>query len=374
MVAREGDWICTSCRNHNYASRTVCNIASCGQPKPAVGALDATIHSSVAVNQPSGRRGDPANWFCPMCNNENFPSRSHCNKKECNFPRFQNGSAPPAAQPGATAYAQLMQLQQQQQSVHQIMQQQAAAQAQAGGASHYGASAPPVMQYAQMMSAQINAAQAPAQKLYNPRPGDWLCPMCNNHNYASREVCNGPGCSQPKPMAPHAIIGGASLNGAQQQTGYAPPPKSQQRRVGDWVCPLCQNLNYASREICNGPGCQQAKVNSMRWLCPVCQNDNYPHREKCNKQDCQAPRPANPELVNDKFDAMIGGKKRSKAGDPDNWMCELCGNENFPSRTECNIPTCRNPRDSAQKRMKMEMGHHEPRTARALAGTIGGLI
>ena len=29
------------------------------------------------------------------------------------------------------------------------------------------------------------------------RPGDWMCPSCNNHNFASRMMCKQ--CNAPKP-------------------------------------------------------------------------------------------------------------------------------------------------------------------------------
>jgi hypothetical protein len=29
------------------------------------------------------------------------------------------------------------------------------------------------------------------------RPGDWMCPACNNHNFASKTSCNK--CGLPKP-------------------------------------------------------------------------------------------------------------------------------------------------------------------------------
>jgi hypothetical protein len=33
--------------------------------------------------------------------------------------------------------------------------------------------------------------------LPNTRPGDWVCPACNDHNYASRTMCRQ--CQAPKP-------------------------------------------------------------------------------------------------------------------------------------------------------------------------------
>ena len=31
------------------------------------------------------------------------------------------------------------------------------------------------------------------------RPGDWICPKCKNHNYASKEICNRSNCDTRKP-------------------------------------------------------------------------------------------------------------------------------------------------------------------------------
>merc|ERR1712050_173251 len=36
QAMKDGDWICSLCGNHNYASRTVCNANSCGAPREAV--------------------------------------------------------------------------------------------------------------------------------------------------------------------------------------------------------------------------------------------------------------------------------------------------------------------------------------------------
>ena len=34
-------------------------------------------------------------------------------------------------------------------------------------------------------------------RAFNARPGDWMCPSCNNNNFASRTACFR--CSTPKP-------------------------------------------------------------------------------------------------------------------------------------------------------------------------------
>jgi len=406
MGSRPGDWVCPKCNNLNYASRQQCNIPHCAFPKPveAGGQFNDSFATPPPMEQqqptlqqgkPAGQRGDPNNWWCPMCKNENFPSRTQCNRKDCNFPRpvdvTQNWICPVCnndnypnrmvcnnkqcalPRPGTPM---------QQQQAQQVPQfQTSQPQMVTSFSSPYGYDNGGMQQQQQQGFVQ----QQPQQIINQPgmgipmhtktppnaRPGDWLCPMCNNHNYASRDICNVPNCGQRKPLAQYAII--QQTNQVPQYATIMQPQAQMQQphlsqvqtnrpggRVGDWICPKCRNHNYASREVCNSPTCQQRKIDSMRWVCPTCQNDNFPEREVCNLKDCQTPKPANPQLVNDKSE--IQGKKRSKPGDPDNWLCPVCGNENFPTRTVCNMPNCREPRnagdggiESFEKRQRVVM-------------------
>jgi len=61
---KDGDWICHSCANHNFASRVNCNSQGCG------------------VVRPGYKDGD---WICKECKNHNFKSRTECNK--CHKPK-----------------------------------------------------------------------------------------------------------------------------------------------------------------------------------------------------------------------------------------------------------------------------------------------
>merc|ERR1712083_823029 len=100
-----------------------------------------------------------------------------------------------------------------------------------------------------------------------------MCPSCNNHNYASKSVCNK--CGYPKPEvttygacrgggkgAAHASPYGAFGASAPPPPTSAPPahvmaqfaggsgkglPKGSTWREGDWVCGSCNNYNYASK-------------------------------------------------------------------------------------------------------------------------------
>ncbi|GMI27850.1 hypothetical protein TeGR_g11896 [Tetraparma gracilis] len=149
------------------------------------------------------------------------------------------------------------------------------------------------------------------------KPGDWLCPGCNFHNFASRVQCFK--CYAPVPM--DAPIGfnptngpGGFMPGYGQQPGFgyggAPPPNV---RPGDWSCPQCNMNNFASRTECfkcntpkdpNAPTVpgdafpQQAhgggnfgndQVRDGDWSCPACNINNFASRVACFK--CSAPKP-----------------------------------------------------------------------------------
>merc|ERR1719382_918761 len=70
-TVRVGDWMCSACGNHHFASRENCN--KCGAPKASSGQA-ATPRGSG----PGAMR--PGDWICPACSNHNFASREACNK------------------------------------------------------------------------------------------------------------------------------------------------------------------------------------------------------------------------------------------------------------------------------------------------------
>lgn len=197
---RSGDWICPMCSNHNYARRQACN--KCQTPKPgtmmqlaalamypgtmgtmgAMGVMGAMGPMSAMGNLGGNFR--PGDWVCQKCANHNYSSREQCNK--CSSPKMVSHAAYGAFK-GAAGYA--------------------------GRLSPYPAALPNSTKFAGSM-----------------RAGDWLCPGCGNHNYASREMCNK--CQRPKNMPANF-------------------------RDGDWICPKCSNHNYASKQACNK--CQEPK-------------------------------------------------------------------------------------------------------------------
>eukprot|EP00993_Chasmostoma_nieuportense_P001465 NODE_2345_length_1205_cov_34.922078_g2231_i0.p1 GENE.NODE_2345_length_1205_cov_34.922078_g2231_i0~~NODE_2345_length_1205_cov_34.922078_g2231_i0.p1 ORF type:complete len:383 (-),score=30.00 NODE_2345_length_1205_cov_34.922078_g2231_i0:56-1144(-) len=196
---RPGDWLCPACANHNYADKVACN--KCSLPKPSPDQI-------VAPQPPQpvngiGRNMRPGDWICPSCANHNYADKTACNK--CAIPK------PSPEQLGAS--------QPQLQTTYQ-------------------------------------------QGFGNMRPGDWMCPACANHNYADKVACNK--CQLPKPN-PETMNGSQQpqFQAAQYQFTGAFPNQAMQPQVGatrpgDWVCPACSNMNYASRTQCNR--CGGAKV------------------------------------------------------------------------------------------------------------------
>jgi len=231
--AREGDWMCTSCGNHNYASKTACN--KCGVPKPAAyGNYGPAGSTAMHRNGPYGGGGGGAgggNWNCPQCGNLNYPMRTECNR--CGLPKHM------AMQSGIRAMGMPMGMD-------------------------------------MGMMGGMNIQSSPSRSMSMPsnmRPGDWMCPSCSNHNYASKTHCNK--CGVPK------------------ETRIA----KEGMREGDWICRQCANHNYASKTACNKCAAPKGdtpshQANNARgkgssregdWTCPSCGNNNYANRTMCNR-------------------------------------------------------------------------------------------
>ncbi|CAM9989022.1 unnamed protein product, partial [Ectocarpus sp. 8 AP-2014] len=65
-----------------------------------------------------------------------------------------------------------------------------------------------------------------------------------NHVFASRSVC--PRCREPRPYEEGL---GVSSSGGGAGGGYR-QREPVQKREGDWDCPSCQFHNFASRQVC----------------------------------------------------------------------------------------------------------------------------
>lgn len=292
-LVREGDWMCANCGNHNYANRAVCN--RCGGPKsPPAG---------------QGREGD---WMCPSCGNHNYANRQACNRcgaakpgawpgmmgMAMKFMGQMGGGGTPNFRPGDWVCAAC--------GNHNYSSRESCNKCQApkpAGAGCGGGMA--TMSFGAFGGGGCSPSFSP-----NIRPGDWTCAACGNHNYASREVCNK--CGGPKTEgvaaaagAPYGTLLGGGKGGGPAQARFAPypamlKPGMKNTRPGDWICPACNNHNYASRESCNKCGGPKPATSNLAsfgvsgfrqgdWMCPACNNHNYASKMSCNK--CGEPRP-----------------------------------------------------------------------------------
>lgn len=210
------------------------------------------------------------------------------------------------------------------------------------------------------------------------RPGDWSCPECNNHNYASKLACNR--CQEPKPVPVVPNENGKS-----------------EIRPGDWNCTTCGNHNYSRNADCKKCGLtktldaptqrmpsasygatvphsaqpgRQGPYGSVsrappqvaaspaggKWFCQGCGHQHDCSELHCVK--CGGPRlgvadtaavPVAVPAAAPPVAQVMGG--RQMHGD---WSCQSCGNHNYRHRDACN--KCQMPRDQVGEPVSHGLG------------------
>lgn len=207
---RPGDWICVSCSNHNFARRTTCN--RCG-----------TAQSSADFNDGSGAGG-------PSSQQSGWPSSyggAHGGAPGGMGASMNSGYGNDFG--GAGNY-----------------QPPSAPDQQFEGSSHFGGG-----------QGGYGGSHGGSQR--EGRPGDWECAKCNNFNFSRRDSCNR--CQAPRTVKPwgdnqqpderNGGNGGGYFN---DNNGSLPTGGSNMdpnMRPGDWLCPRCNNHNFAKRTECN---------------------------------------------------------------------------------------------------------------------------
>ncbi|KAI9024350.1 hypothetical protein CLU79DRAFT_700432 [Phycomyces nitens] len=173
---RPGDWNCTNCNFHNFASRRNCFKCNAENPNPATNSAPVASHHHHHHHQPSFNPGD---WICPnpACSFHNYASRVQCHR--CQSFRPNSGGSG------------------------------------SGGMSH-PSSAP-------MAPMGVNPAYGSGRP-HQPiafRPGDWYCPnsSCGFQNFASRASCFRCHTPNPAPFQQHH-----NNNYSQPSYGYTPEP------------------------------------------------------------------------------------------------------------------------------------------------------
>ena len=109
-------------------------------------------------------------------------------------------------------------------------------QAGAGSNTMQGAAGAPPAQGYGTGGGGVGGSQGAAKEV---REGDWMCPCCSALVFASKNECFR--CRAPKPP-------GAGLPAGSAMPRAAPAPN--QVREGDWTCPSCRANVFASKMEC----------------------------------------------------------------------------------------------------------------------------
>ncbi|KAI9593811.1 hypothetical protein BDF19DRAFT_446993 [Syncephalis fuscata] len=233
-----GDWTCPNgrCGFLNYASRSQCLRCSTFKPDTSgmAGGYNMSAGNYGASNTGGGGGGAsnphgfrPGDWICPNpnCYFQNFASRTACYR--CHTPNpnsmyDMSMYADPNMNSGYAAYNPVS----------------------AASTAAYGAPPPPPPPVHGMDAyggaATASYANYPSYPSYGGsggggatfRPGDWYCPNCSSHNFASRLQCMR--CHIPRPGGSQAAV-------------------AAMLKPGDWLC-SCGYHNFAKRPQCGKCG------------------------------------------------------------------------------------------------------------------------
>ncbi|XP_004515360.1 ranBP2-type zinc finger protein At1g67325-like isoform X2 [Cicer arietinum] len=219
---KDGDWTCASCGNLNFSFRTVCNRGHCGAPRTPV---------TPAVQVTSPYRNDHPHFY------------------------YGGVAAPPPMYGMPSSFGSPI--------PHSGLQ------------YDYGLYPRPRVSYSPVQSFPPGSFGGIA---YSPRP------KINPYGY---------GFQVPPPWD----AGLMTDNYASRKRRGGPDGLSE----GDWICPKCDNINFAFRTNCNMKHCGAARPGQSQantsipegsWTCKQCGNLNYPFRSVCNRKDCGSEKTA----------------------------------------------------------------------------------
>ena len=91
------------------------------------------------------------------------------------------------------------------------------------------------------------------------KPGDWRCSKCKNHNYANKQYCNRSTCNEKKPQGNNNKSYSDNNRGRNDNNRGRNSNDGPNMKPGDWMCPKCKNHNYASKNFCNRSSCDVRK-------------------------------------------------------------------------------------------------------------------
>ncbi|KAK9845597.1 hypothetical protein WJX84_000581 [Apatococcus fuscideae] len=213
---KPGDWQCPECQASNFARRNTC--FKCDAPRPA------GMPRMVVERRSSAQPAQPGDWACPQCGFSNFQRRTSC--FQCNAGR-PAGTAPASGlKPGDWECGDCGEVN----FARRTECFGCGAPASSAARRQERVSAP-----RQDFSSRENRTPSPMEM----RPGDWLCPECRAHNFATKTECFK--CSFPRPASAGPPKPDSRGGGIRGDRGMAP---------GDWMCPTCNSHNFARRNEC----------------------------------------------------------------------------------------------------------------------------
>mmetsp|Transcript_8259 Transcript_8259/g.20297 ORF Transcript_8259/g.20297 Transcript_8259/m.20297 type:complete len:362 (+) Transcript_8259:104-1189(+) len=308
---KSGDWICASCKGHNFRSRSRCYKCD-GSEKlegsSGGGGGGGGIKSSFNYK--------PGDWFCPKCEAHNYKNRDECFK--CREPKPEEKSPEPAGSKSGTYGG--SRFGGQTSSTYQSGSSEQASSPKTGGYDDYGGDK---SGYSDSYS-NFNKNKSSGFK-----PGDWSCAECNAHNFSSRSSCFK--CQAAKPS---------------------------DGKDGDGSDP------YASFHKSSSKGGGSFGFKQGDWYCTKCDAHNFARNDKCFK--CSADKPEGEggdsggyggggggsygggsygggSYGGGSYSNFGGGSSNFRAGD---WTCPECSGHNFSSRNSCYKCSAQKPYDN----------------------------
>mmetsp|Transcript_86270 Transcript_86270/g.180501 ORF Transcript_86270/g.180501 Transcript_86270/m.180501 type:complete len:414 (+) Transcript_86270:450-1691(+) len=208
------------------------------------------------------------------------------------------------------------------------------------------------------------------------KPGDWVCPECNDLQFARNTQCRK--CGMPNPGG----CGGCNMPPQRPGFGFAPTFG----KPGDWTCPACGDHQFARNEVCRKCGAKPPAGGSGGmldapggvphkfgdWICPNCSDLVFARNSNCRRCGTPNPHSDNPGKGCGKGDFHHPLPHQPHGGMPGDWICTNCGDHCFASRTHCR--KCSSVRPSPNDFQRGRMGQ-DLMTKRHLyvTGLPGGL-
>ncbi|KAI9498440.1 hypothetical protein BDB00DRAFT_800301 [Zychaea mexicana] len=202
------------------------------------------------------------------------------------------------------------------------------------------------------------------------RPGDWMCPNCSFHNFASRR-----NCFKCNAESPHNNSTNNNGGSSSTKTTATPGGKASNFTPGDWLCPntTCQFHNYSSRYQCWKCGTDRptatAAASSGAANDKTNDSTSTPTTPTGPAAGTAGVVPGNTPIAPVTHPTPIVPSRHSVR--PGDWFCpnSECCFQNFASRTACY--RCHTPNPHTPSYPQQSYNYTDPTGATAVGGATG---